>query len=741
MFLSIILTIAPAVHPAPAAASELPPVNSPIFIQTNGPSANIGLGDWYSSNQNGLGGGYHYLGVEIPCGWPNTLDVHIDLYSPEINTFAALPRIDEVTGTDISDTVFELYDHNTTFVGPSKPGPTDPGTITQRMFIPVTSQPEQWVRFYTLTAPVTCGSYVLRAETKGDDQNGWRLRIGHDSDGDPNNTLPQNFDNPDGAAGTGDELAISIGQTTYQHNESGQIECLLNYQYVRPNAASVSLHNFDLDGNQRVTYYPPSAVFDPQGNPTAGSIAGTVSGQSTWNGGTQTQRGSGDIVQSPEPGWWRLVTCVQDDNQFNQEGQTGVPILLEPAPEPDMAIVKDDQRTLIAAGDVLTYTIRFINQSPTTKLVPGAAFDVKITDTLSPGLGFRSCRLVTPGLAGGCSSSGQSVTFTLDNPLFAGAAGELEVVANVLPGAAGQVLNTVAIDYADLLRNPMPTKRAEDLDLIPDVTPLPSIEVKKTARISLDNNGNGRADPTDKIAYTITVTNTGPVDATGIMLRDTPDANTTLVVGTVAIVPSGGTVLSGNSLGDRYVEAQIGVIVPGGSAKVNFTAQVNDRLLKGTTVIANQAIVRGDHVPDTPSDDPNTPAPNDPTKLPAGPGGGPPTAITLLNFRAVPGKGAVTVIWSTGSEIQTVGFEILRAPTADRAGASRVGSIIPARGSGGGGASYHYTDSAASPAVAHYYWLVEHGIDGSAAVYGPAVSAAAIAGTDSPQVYLPFIAH
>ncbi|NNJ12284.1 DUF11 domain-containing protein [Chloroflexales bacterium ZM16-3] len=722
-------------------AAELPPVDSPIFIQTNGPSADIGLGDWYSSNQNGFGGGYHYLSVEVPCGWPTTLDIQIDLYSPEINTFAPTPRIDEIGGTTLDNTVFELYDNTTTFGGLNTPGPGAPGSLIQRVFPPVTGQAEQWVRFYTLPAPVACGSYLLRAETQGDDQNGWRLRAGHDSDSNPNNALPQNYDNPDGRAGTGDEIAISIGQTTYQHNVTGMVECLLNYQYVRPNVPDVSFHNFDLDGNQRVTYYPPSAVFDPQGNPTPGSISGTVSGSSVWNGGTQTDRGTGDIVQNPEPGWWRLVTCVQADNQFNQEGQTGVPIFLEPVPEPDMAITKDDQRKLIAVGDVLTYTIRFINQSPTTKQVPGAAFDVRITDTLPPSLGFRSCRLVTPSLAGSCANRGQDVTFTLANPVAAGASGQLEIVADVLPTSTGQVLNSATIDYADLLKNPQPTGRAEDLDLIPSAAPLPALVVHKTASLSLDSNGNGKADSADEIAYTIALTNTGTVSATGILLRDTPDANTTLIVGTTTIDPAGGIVLSGNSLGDRYVQAQIGVIMPGESVRVHFTARVNNRLLDGTTVIANQAIVRGANVPDTPSDDPSTPEPDDPTNVPAGgsPVDSPPTAISLTDFHIVTSKDEVTVLWTTGTEVRTIGFEILRATTADRALAVRVGTIILARGSGGGGASYSYIDRSATPGEPHNYWLVEHEDGGGTSIYGPASSAAVASDVPPYQVYLPLV--
>lgn len=738
IFFTITLIAAIGEQQPTARASELPPVNSPIFIQTNGPKAIIGLGDWYTSDQNGFGGGYHYLGIEVPCGWPSTLDINIDLFSPEINTFGpSMPRIDEVTGA-LSDTIFELYDRNTAVVGPAQPGPAAPGSIIQKRYTPVTNQAERWVRFYTLPAPVACGSYVLRAETLNDEQNGWRLRIGHDNDSDPNNALPANYDDPDGVSGSGDEVNISIGQTTYQHEQVGQIECLVSYQYVRPNVPFVAFHNFDLDNNERVTYYPPSATFDPQGMPTPGSIAGTLSGFSTWNGGTQTDRGTGDVINNPEPGWWRLVTCVQYDNQFNQEGQTGVPIFRQPMPEPDLVVSKNDGRTFVAAGDVLTYTVTFTNQAPSTKQLPGAAFNVRITDTLPLDLTFRGCGFVTAGLTGTCAPSGQDVIFTLDQPVQPGASGDVQVVAQVNAGASGQLLNKVSLDYTDLLNNPSPTEFGEDLDAVSPPQP-PAIDVTKSTRLILDRNGDGVANPADRIEYTLAVSNTGQVDVTGIVLRDTPDVNSTLQVGTVAFTSGSGVVVSGNNPGDRDVVAQIGTITRGNEVRLTFVVQVNDTIPANTTRITNQAIVRGSNVPDTPSDDPNTPTPDDPTIVPATSTGGGPVAIVLTEFRAEAAADGVTVLWTTGSEVKTASFEILRSNRPDRSGGAQSSGLIPARGSGGGGASYSYVGAPLSAGQPAYFWLVEHELGGDTNEYGPITASPALSENVGNSVYLPTI--
>jgi uncharacterized repeat protein (TIGR01451 family) len=369
---------------------------------------------------------------------------------------------------------------------------------------------------------------------------------------------------------------------------------------------------------------------------------------------------------------------------------------------------------------------------------------VTLTDTLPLNLSFRSCRLVTSNLAGTCTRSGQDVIFTLSKPVIAGASGELEVVADVIASATGQVLNAVALDYTDLLENPQPTVRAEDLDIIPSATPLPNVVNDKAASLSLDNNGNGKADSADQITYAIAVSNTGQVDATGVTLRDTPDANTTLMTGTVAIVQGSGVVVSGNSPGDSDVFVQLGTIAPNAMAQVSFVVEVNSNLPTGTTTISNQAIVRGDNVPDTPSDDPSTSDPDDPTDVPAGdsPGGGPPTAITLIDFRAVTDQDAIRVLWTTGAELRTAGYEILRSSSPDRAGAVSLSDPILARGSGGGGASYTYTDGSVRPGVTYYYWLVEHERDGETQEYGPVTGGVALeTSAESNQVFLPIISR
>ena len=56
-----------------------------------------------------------------------------------------------------------------------------------------------------------------------------------------------------------------------------------------------------------------------------------------------------------------------------------------------------------------------------------------------------------------------------------------------------------------------------------------AITAGKIDGIAVDNDLDGRVDPGDTISYTVTITNTGTTDATGVNFSDTLDPNTTLV--------------------------------------------------------------------------------------------------------------------------------------------------------------------------------------------------------------------
>ena len=123
--------------PIAASAVELPPAGNAYWIQTNGPNAAVGLGDWYTSNTAGAGAGYHYVEFQVPCGWPAGLPIFVDLFSAEENRVAeALAQHEEPNG-NYDSTQFELYGPGAT-VGRGSPalrpapGSPEPRSPTSR---------------------------------------------------------------------------------------------------------------------------------------------------------------------------------------------------------------------------------------------------------------------------------------------------------------------------------------------------------------------------------------------------------------------------------------------------------------------------------------------------------------------------------------------------------------------------------------------------------------------------------
>ncbi|MEW5767106.1 MAG: OmpA family protein, partial [bacterium] len=123
-----------------------------------------------------------------------------------------------------------------------------------------------------------------------------------------------------------------------------------------------------------------------------------------------------------------------------------------------------------------------------------------------------------------------------------------------------------------------------------------------------DANLDGQANPGEVLSYTITIQNIGNAPANNAVVTDTIPDYTAYVSG--SITGTGGSEAQlPNSL--RW---QLGTVTAGANVVLGFKIRINDPLPLSVNEISNQAIVTGDNIPDEPSDDPNTPEPNDPTK-------------------------------------------------------------------------------------------------------------------------------
>jgi len=97
------------------------------------------------------------------------------------------------------------------------------------------------------------------------------------------------------------------------------------------------------------------------------------------------------------------------------------------------------------------------------------------------------------------------------------------------------------------------------------------ITATKTDDITVDNDNDGFADPGDVIEYTVTIQNSGDMNATGTNYDDAIDANTTLVPGSIRTTPIARI--------DGYSSTvNVGITVPAASGVL-----VNDNDPDGTT--------------------------------------------------------------------------------------------------------------------------------------------------------------
>lgn len=111
-----------------------------------------------------------------------------------------------------------------------------------------------------------------------------------------------------------------------------------------------------------------------------------------------------------------------------------------------------------------------------------------------------------------------------------------------------------------------------------------TISVTKTSAVVWDPYNlavNPKRIPGARVEYTITVTNSGAVNATGVTVRDTVPANTTYYAGSILLNGASQTDLGDADASDfgvtnaNAVTSAVGAVAPAGSATVKFTVTIN----------------------------------------------------------------------------------------------------------------------------------------------------------------------
>jgi len=319
--------------------------------------------------------------------------------------------------------------------------------------------------------------------------------------------------------------------------------------------------NFDLDvpaGNYRIEFFTNPSGADPSGNGEGEVYQSTVT---IAHGGTGVESFSHSFAGSD--GDILTVTATEEFGGPPFGATSEFSAAFTAASGADMALTKTDSADPVPLSSPFTYTLTATNNGPDT------ANNVTIVDTLPADVSFESA---TPS-QGSCLHTGEptggTVTCTLGTILnAANATVDINVTA---PITAGGINNsaTVSADEADPVAG---NNTANEPTTIVD----PQANLRVTQVDSLDPNGVNLPH-----TYTVTVTNQGPSDGTGVTLVDTLDA----AVVYVSATPSQGACLEAAGV----VTCTLGALANGTSATVDIVVT-----LPGTPqTVTNTAVVSG----------------------------------------------------------------------------------------------------------------------------------------------------
>ena len=237
----------------------------------------------------------------------------------------------------------------------------------------------------------------------------------------------------------------------------------------------------------------------------------------------------------------------------------------------DLEVTKSGNPNPVIAGETLSYVITITNKGL------ASATNVVLTDTLPPGVTYVSA---TPGQGICGDESGGAVTCSLESLLYGTASlttTTVTITVNVDPSTTGTLTNT-----ADVSAN------EPDLDMTNNTFD-EGTTVNAEANLTLTKTGS--PDPViagNGLTYTLTVTNTGPSDATGVILTDTLPSGVTFKSASPVCTPPSG---------DNQVTCNLGGIYSGDHEQVTIVVNVDS----STTVsLSNSATVLGNETDPTP---------------------------------------------------------------------------------------------------------------------------------------------
>jgi len=217
--------------------------------------------------------------------------------------------------------------------------------------------------------------------------------------------------------------------------------------------------------------------------------------------------------------------------------------------EADLAVSKQDTPEPVIAGTALTYTLTATNYGPSD------ATGVTVTDTLPSDVTF-----ITATTSHSSYNDSTGVWTVGDLALYDTAT--LTIRATVAPSVTGVIWNSAAISSAE--DDPISENDTDDEDT----------QVNAEVHLTFTKSATPTVSAGDPLTYTITVTNSGPSDATGLVITDTLDHNVDY--------DSASPEPTGLSNGDRYWN--VARLEPNRSFQITLGVQVHSPLTNNTTL-------------------------------------------------------------------------------------------------------------------------------------------------------------
>lgn len=283
-----------------------------------------------------------------------------------------------------------------------------------------------------------------------------------------------------------------------------------------------------------------------------------------------------------------------DPNTGTNDDPTVIVIDSEAVLASSTKTVQDLNGGAFQPGDVVRYTLTLINEgnAPATSVVVSDVIDASLTDVAPAGGGVFDGTAITWNLASDLVP-GTPITLEFDATIASGTASGT-VVANQAGVTGGGITGTALTDDPGTAATGDPTQFT--------VVSQPDFVLSTKSVVNL----NGEADfrPGDRIRYTLEITNSGTADATNVTVRDPIDASLT-----DAVAGQGGAIASG------VATWTLATLAAGDTAQLTLEATLVSPLANDT-VVSNQAeITSSEVIAAVLTDDPSTPADDDPTEF------------------------------------------------------------------------------------------------------------------------------